>query len=167
VFTFIWPIISDIKTAEFASRQGLYRSILGICEFIILVHFTNTQSMGIPPIHLPVIWVFIGALLYYKLRLGAFVLFGVEFVISYLKYTYISTVSCSVSIIIVLSFFICTLLSLNSIRGIIKYNKYKTEQDKTRRKAGIRLNKSELIAKFIEFAFFLAFAILAYILNKP
>jgi len=167
IFNLIWPRIIDFQTAELASRQGLYRSILGICEFIIIVHFTNSQSIGFLPINLSIIWVVVGALIYYKLRLGAFVIFGLEFVISYLKYTYISTASSFISIIIILSSTIYIMLSLNSIRGIIKYNKYKTEQERTQRKTGIHLNKADIIARIVEVGFFLFFAILSYILSKP
>jgi hypothetical protein len=167
IFSLIWPKIIDIQTAERASRQGLYRSILGICEFIIIMHFTESPSIDFLPINLSTIWVTVGALIYYKLRLGAFVLFGLESVISYLKYTYISTASSPISVMIILSSIIYIVLSLNSIRGIIKYNKYKTVQEQMQRKPGFHLNKADLLARIIEFAFFLAFGILANILSKP
>jgi hypothetical protein len=165
LFNLIWPKIVDIQTAEHATRYGLYRSVLGICEFILLVHTATSTGIEPFPINLALIWVVVGALVFYKLRLGAFILFGIEIVISYLKYKYVATAISFLSISLLIYSAICIVLTISAIRGIIKYNKFKAEQ--TQATTDKHLSKANIMARIIEFAFFAFFALLAYVLSKP
>jgi hypothetical protein len=60
---------------------------------------------------------------------------------------------------------VCIPLSINAIRGILKYTKFKAEQ--TEVTAGKHFSKYDLLARFIEFLFFVVFGLLAQIFSKP